>query len=86
MEGNPHRVIEGMIIGAYAIGAHQGFVYIRNEYPLAVKHLRRAIAQAEEYGLLGQKHPGFGIRFLIEDQTGKRRVCVRRRDRADGID
>ncbi len=54
MEGNPHRVLEGMSIGAYAIGAQQGFVYIRNEYPLAVEHLRQAIAQATDYGLLGK--------------------------------
>ena len=40
MEGNPHSVIEGMIIGAYAIGAHEGYIYVRDEYPLAVEHLR----------------------------------------------
>jgi NADH-quinone oxidoreductase subunit F len=54
MEGNPHRVLEGMIVGAYAIGTQQGYVYIRNEYPLAVKHLKKAIDQAEEYGFLGK--------------------------------
>ncbi len=70
MEGNPHRVLEGMIIGAYAIGAPQGFVYIRNEYPLAVQHLRRAIAQAREYGLLGQNILGSGFDFDIEIRLG----------------
>ena len=54
LEGNPHCVLEGMLIGAYAIGARQGFFYVRNEYPLAVKHTRTAIEQAKEHGFLGQ--------------------------------
>ena len=54
MEGNPHRVLEGMIIGAYAMNAAQGFVYIRAEYPLAVQHLKIALAQMREHGLLGE--------------------------------
>ena len=54
MEGNPHSVLEGMIVGAYAIGCQQGYIYIRNEYPLAVENARKAIKQAEEYGLLGK--------------------------------
>lgn len=70
MEGNPHRVLEGMLIGAYAIGAHKGYVYIRNEYPLAVKHLRQAIAQAEEYGLLGQNILGSGFDFTVRIKLG----------------
>jgi NADH-quinone oxidoreductase subunit F len=70
MEGNPHRVLEGMLIGAYAIGAHQGYVYIRNEYPLAVKHLRHAIAQAEEYGLLGKSILGSGFDFTVRIKLG----------------
>jgi NADH-quinone oxidoreductase subunit F len=70
MEGNPHRVLEGMIIGAYAIGAHQGFVYIRNEYPLAVKHLRQAISQAEECGVLGKNILGLGFDFSIKVKLG----------------
>jgi NADH:ubiquinone oxidoreductase subunit F (NADH-binding)/(2Fe-2S) ferredoxin/Pyruvate/2-oxoacid:ferredoxin oxidoreductase delta subunit len=70
MEGNPHRVLEGMIIGAYAIGVHQGYVYIRNEYPLAVKHLRRAISQAEEYGLLGKNILGTGFEFNLSIKLG----------------
>jgi len=53
MEGNPHRVLEGMIIGAYAIGAEEGYIYIRGEYPLAVQHITLAISQAEKMGLLG---------------------------------
>ncbi len=70
MEGNPHRVIEGMVIGAYAMGIHQGYVYIRNEYPLAVKHLRHAIKQAEEYGFLGKNILGTGFDFNIRVKLG----------------
>jgi len=70
MEGNPHRVVEGMIIGGYAIGAHRGFVYIRNEYPLAVKHLGTAIAQARECGLLGKDILGSGFDFDVEIRLG----------------
>jgi NADH-quinone oxidoreductase subunit F len=53
MEGDPHSVIEGMIIAAYAVGAHEGYIYVREEYPLAVVNLQKAIEQAHEYGLLG---------------------------------
>lgn len=70
MEGNPHRVLEGMIIGGYAIGAHRGFVYIRNEYPLAVKHLGTAIAQARGHGLLGKGILGSGFDFDVEIRLG----------------
>jgi NADH-quinone oxidoreductase subunit F len=65
LEGNPHAVIEGMIIGAYAVGAHEGYVYVRAEYPLAVKHLREAIAQAEELGLLGDGILGSDFDFKL---------------------
>ncbi len=70
MEGNPHRVLEGMIIGAYAIGAQEGHVYIRNEYPLAVENLRIAIAQAEEYGFLGENILGSGYDLAIHIRPG----------------
>jgi len=70
MEGNPHNVLEGMIIGAYAIGAHEGCVYIRNEYPLAVKNVNIAIAQAEEYGFLGKNILGSGFDFTIKVNRG----------------
>jgi NADH-quinone oxidoreductase subunit F len=70
VEGNPHSVLEGMIIGAYAIGAHQGYVYIRNEYPLAVRNMRTALQAAEEYGLLGQNILGSGFDFTIKIQRG----------------
>lgn len=70
MEGNPHRVLEGMAIGAYAIGANQGYVYIRNEYPLAVKSLQKAIDQAEECGLLGENILGSGFDFSVRIKLG----------------
>jgi NADH:ubiquinone oxidoreductase subunit F (NADH-binding)/(2Fe-2S) ferredoxin len=70
MEGNPHRVLEGMIIGAFAIGANQGYVYIRNEYPLAVRHLRLAIQHAEEAGLLGENILGSGFDFNVRIKLG----------------
>jgi len=65
LEGNPHSVIEGILIGAYAIGADEGFVYVRAEYPLAVKHLRGAIRQAEELGLLGEDILGSDFSFRL---------------------
>ncbi len=61
LEGNPHAVLEGMMIGAYAIGARQGYIYVRNEYPLALSHARTAIAQAHELGLLGEDILGSGF-------------------------
>jgi len=70
MEGNPHRVLEGMIIGARAIGAHEGYVYIRNEYPLAVENLRIAIAQAEACGFLGKNILGSGFDCSIHIRPG----------------
>jgi len=70
MEGNPHSVVEGMIIGAYAIGGHQGYIYIRNEYPMAVRNARIAIEQAEEYGLLGKDILGSGFDFSIRINRG----------------
>jgi NADH-quinone oxidoreductase subunit F len=70
MEGDLHGVIEGMIIGAYAIGAHQGFIYVRDEYPIAVKHLSTAIEQAEACGLLGSDILGTGFDFTIKINRG----------------
>jgi NADH:ubiquinone oxidoreductase subunit F (NADH-binding)/(2Fe-2S) ferredoxin/NAD-dependent dihydropyrimidine dehydrogenase PreA subunit len=67
LEGDPHSVIEGMIIGAYAIGAHEGFIYVRDEYPLAIQKLGIAIRQAEEVGLLGDNilNSGFSLRINL---------------------
>lgn len=70
MEGNPHSVLEGLTIGAYAIGSHEGFVYVRQEYPLAVENLTIAIRQAEEYGFLGEKILGSGFDFKVKVQRG----------------
>ena len=70
MEGNPHMVLEGMIIGAYAIGSNQGFVYIRAEYPLAVEHIRIAIQQAREYGFLGENILNSGLDLNVDVQLG----------------
>jgi NADH-quinone oxidoreductase subunit F len=70
MEGNPHSVLEGLIIGAYAVGATRGYIYVRNEYPLAVEHLKRAIGQAREYGLLGEDILGSGFSFDIRINRG----------------
>ena len=66
LEGNPHSIIEGMAIGAYAIGAKQGYIYVRAEYPLAVKALQQALAQAKECGLMGKDILGTGFEFDID--------------------
>jgi len=66
LESDPHSVLEGMIIGARAIGAHQGYIYVRAEYPLAIKRLHTAIAQAREYGLLGNDILGSGFDMDID--------------------
>jgi len=70
VEGDPHRLLEGMAIAAYAIGAHQGFIYGRAEYPLAIQRLRNAIAQAEEWGFLGDDILGSGFNFHITIKEG----------------
>ncbi|MBI5597035.1 MAG: NADH-quinone oxidoreductase subunit NuoF [Elusimicrobia bacterium] len=70
MESNPHSVLEGLIIGAYAIGADEGYVYIRNEYPIAVEHIKLAIAQAYEAGLLGKDILGTGFSFDVHVERG----------------
>ena len=70
MEGDPHRMIEGMIIAAYAVGAQEGYIYVRAEYPLAVKRLTLAIKQATEYGLLGDNILGSGFSFKLNINRG----------------
>lgn len=70
LEGDPHAVIEAMAIAAYAIGANQGYIYIRAEYPIAVERLRIAIAQAKEYGLLGENIMGTGFSFDLDLRLG----------------
>ncbi|SFR01586.1 NADH-quinone oxidoreductase subunit NuoF [Desulfoscipio geothermicus] len=70
MEGDPHRVLEGMMIAGYAIGADEGYIYVRAEYPLAVKRLKRAVVAAEEMGLLGYNILGTGFSFKINIKEG----------------
>jgi len=70
LEGNPHSVIEGMIIGAFAIGASQGFIYVRHEYPLACKNASSAITQARKAGFLGKNILGSGLNFDLEIAKG----------------
>lgn len=64
--GNPHKVLEGLIIGAYAIGSHRGFIYTRHDSPQLIKHIETALAQAEGYGLLGEDILGSGFDFSVE--------------------
>jgi NADH-quinone oxidoreductase subunit F len=70
LEGNPHSVLEGMMIGAFAIGAARGFVYVRKEYPLAVVHIKRAVEQAREFGLLGEGILGTEFSFDVKVVRG----------------
>ncbi len=70
LEGNPHLVLEGMMIGAWAVGAQKGYVYVRNEYPLAVKHVQAAVKQAREFGLLGDNILGSSFSFDVEIARG----------------
>ena len=70
LEGDPHAIIEAMAIGGYAIGASEGWVYVRAEYPIAVKRLEHAIGQAREYGLLGENIFGTGFNFDIHIRLG----------------
>ena len=70
MEGDPHAVLEGMVIGAFAIGANQGYIYVRHEYPLAVKRLYLALEQARQAGLLGDNILGSGFNFDIQLNKG----------------
>ena len=70
LEGNPHGVLEGLIICAYAIGSHEGYIYVRNEYPLAVENATIAIEQAEQLGFLGENILGSGFNFTVHINRG----------------
>lgn len=70
LSGNPHSILEGLIIGAYAIGAKQGYVYVRNEYPLALANVTLALGQAEQLGLLGDNILGSGLNFNVRINRG----------------
>lgn len=70
IEGDPHSILEGMAIGGYAVGSNAGYIYIRAEYPMALKRFRHAIKQAENYGLLGENILGSGFSFKIGIKLG----------------
>ncbi|MCJ7426245.1 MAG: NADH-quinone oxidoreductase subunit NuoF [Dehalococcoidales bacterium] len=70
LEGDPHTVLEGIVIGAYAIGSSQGYVYIRAEYPLAIERLKLAISQMEDFGLLGDNILGSSFSFHLKIKQG----------------
>jgi NADH-quinone oxidoreductase subunit F len=70
LEGNPHAILEGLAIGAYAIGSHEGYIYVRQEYPLAVENVNLAIKTAEEYGFLGKNILGSGFDFTVKVHQG----------------
>ncbi len=70
MEGNPHSILEGLILGAYAIGSNEGFIYVRQEYPLAVENMQMALEEAEKYGLLGKDILGSGFDFKVKIHKG----------------
>jgi len=70
LEGDPHAVLEGMLIGAYAIGASEGYIYIRAEYPLAIERLKVALGQMEKYGLLGDNIMDSGFNFHVKIKEG----------------
>ncbi len=70
LEGNPHSILEGLIIGAYAVGSHEGYIYVRQEYPLAVENVTIAIEQAEEHGFLGENILGSGFDFIVKVHQG----------------
>ncbi|MGM0688052.1 MAG: NADH-quinone oxidoreductase subunit NuoF [Bacillota bacterium] len=70
LEGDPHAVLEGMLIAGRAINADEGYIYVRSEYPLAIKRLRTAITQAEQYGMLGENILDFGFNFKVKIKEG----------------
>ncbi len=72
LEGNPHSILEGLIVGGYAVGAQEGYIYVRQEYPLAVKNIGLAIRQAEEYGFLGENILGsdFSFKVIVHQGAG----------------
>ena len=70
LEGDPHSILEGMMIGAYAMGADEGYIYCRAEYPLAIARLKNAIAQAEAYGLIGENIMDSGFSFTLHIKEG----------------
>ena len=83
LEGNPHSVLEGLIIGAYAIGASEGFIYVRQEYPLARKHAAEGPRAGAGIRPAGQEHPRIRLFLRRKDTPRRGRLCVRRIQRSD---
>jgi NADH:ubiquinone oxidoreductase subunit F (NADH-binding) len=79
LEGNPHSILEGMLLGAYATGATEGIVYVRSEYPLAIQHLNIALRQARELGLLGQNLLGTDFSFDVHRSAAPGHSSVAKR-------
>ena len=79
LEGDPHSILEGMMIGAYAMGADEGYIYCRAEYPLAIARLKNAISQAEAYGLIGENIMGSGFSFNLHIKEGAGALPAARR-------
>ncbi len=86
MEGDPHKMLEGMMIAGYASGAKEGYIYVRAEYPLAVQRLDMAIEQARDEGTPGRKYPGNRLLIRYTYRKGRRRIRMRRRKCTDYID
>ncbi len=82
LESYPHRILEGLAIAAYAVGAAEAYLYIRAEYPLAVERVREAIRQATERGYLGERVLGTDFGLRMRHHGGRRRVRLRRGDGA----
>ena len=85
LEGDPHAVLEGMMIGAYAMGADEGYIYVRAEYPLAIKRLEIALRQMARARAHGQLHHGHPVHLPPAHQGRRGGLCLRRRDRAHGL-
>ena len=86
LESDPHRILEGMAIAGYAVGASRGYIYVRGEYPLAVERLKIAIRQARRLSFLGSEICGTRFQLSCRDSPRRRRLCLRRRDGADRLD
>jgi NADH:ubiquinone oxidoreductase subunit F (NADH-binding) len=81
IEGDPHRLVEGLALAAYGIGATKAYVYIRAEYPLAIERLRLAIEQAHDYGLLGENILGSGFDLTSSSRWARGRSSAAKRRR-----
>ncbi len=85
LEGDPHAVIEGMLIAGYAVGASRGVMYVRDEYPLAIQRLEIALEQARKNGILGDSVLESDFSFAIRISRGCRGICLRRRNGPDSV-